>query len=263
MRSIFLAFRPLAASVALAVTAGAATAAGVTVSITNEQPPEGVFLTPLLSIFHDGSYDTFSPGGMATLGLENMAEEGAPPAAIAEVAAANPAFVTGVLTSPGGFADAPVIDPGETTRLTFNLDPTTNRYFSYLSMVIPSNDLFIGNENPTAFEIFDSAGLFKSLGPIQIYTTDVWDAGTEVNNNLGAAFNAAGGTATDTTDPISQIGSIFYLTGQQTAAETILSLPEGSRLLATIEVTQVPVPAALPLLLMALGGLGVMRRRQV
>jgi len=250
-----------AASILLScAVASAASAAAVEVTITNEQDANGLFLTPLLSIFHDGSYDTFDAGGSASTGVETIAETG--DAGPASDAATLAGATTGVITSPGGFPGAPVIDPGETASLTFNLDPSSDRYFSYLSMVIPSNDLFIGNENPMAYEIFDLVGAFTNLGAIQIFTSNIWDAGTEANTNLGAAFNAAGGAATDTNDPISQQVSVFFLSGEETAAGTTLALPQDATLLATIELSQVPIPAALPLLLFGLGGLGVMARRR-
>lgn len=240
--------------------ASAATAAVVEVTITNEQSADGLFLTPLLSIFHDGSYDTFDAGGFASAGVETVAETG--DAGPASDAATLAGATTGVITSPGGFSGAPVIDPGETASLAFDLDPSSDRYFSYLSMVIPSNDLFIGNDNPMAYEIFDLLGAFTNLGAIQIYTSNIWDAGTEANTNLGAAFNAAGGTETDTNDPITQQASVFFLSGQETAAGTVLDLPQDATLLATIELSQVPLPAALPLMLFGLGGLGVIARRR-
>ena len=240
--------------------ASAATAATIEVTITNEQEPDGLFLTPLLAIFHDGSYDTFDAGGSASTGVETIAETGnAGPESVAAIGAG---ATTGVITSPGGFAGAPVIDPGETTSLTFSLDPVSDRYFSYLSMVIPSNDLFIGNDDPLAYEVFDLAGMFTNLGVIQIFTSSIWDAGTEANTNLGAAFNAAGGVATDTNETISPLANVFFLIGESTVAGTTLDLPEGATLLATIELSQVPVPAALPLLLLGLGGLGVVGRRR-
>ncbi len=250
--------------VATSLMAGAASAADIRVTITNHSTTDGLFLTPLLSFFHDGSVDSFDFGNPASThtGIEELAEGGG----TAPFIAANPTAKAGVITSPGGFGPAPVIDPGETASLMFNLDPTTDRYFSFLSMIIPSNDLFIGNEDPLAHEVFDTAGLFTNLGPINVYGADVWDAGTEENNNLGAAFNPAGGSSNDETNPISQLfngGDLTFLLGQGRAAGgTVGNVQGAGDLLASIEIEAVPLPAGMPLLLAGLGALGFARRKQ-
>ena len=241
--------------------ATAASAAVVQITITNTQEAGGLYLTPLLSILHDGSFDAFDAGSAASPELEALAEEGMAGglAGLADAAGAT----TGVILSPGGFAGAPVIDPGETASIQLEVDPTDARYFSFLSMVIPSNDIFIGNDNPMAYEIFDAAGAFTNLGPINVYATDAWDAGTEVNTNFGAAFNAAGGAATDAAGLITRASDgLFFLDGQSTAAGTTTSVGAGPNLLASIEVSEVPLPAGFPLLLAGLGGLGLMARRK-
>ncbi len=75
---------------------------------------------------------------------------------------------------------------------------------SFAAMVVPSNDAFIGNHNPWAIEIFDAAGNYKGK---QIYTvlgSEVWDAGTELNTEMDAAFinQTAPNTGITTAAPI-------------------------------------------------------------
>ena len=238
-----------------------AAASTLQISITNNQDLDGLYLTPLFSVLHDGSFDAFDVGGAASASVEALAEEGDPSGLVADAAAAG--ATAGVILAPEGFAGAPVLDPGETASIQLDVNPTSQRFLSFLSMVIPSNDIFIGNDNPMAYEVFDIAGAFTGLGPISIYTDDAWDAGTEVNNGFGAPFNTAGGTATDVDGLITQASDrLFFLNGQETAAGTVVSLSGGRNLLATIEISQVPLPAGFPLLLAGLGAFGWMRRKQ-
>ena len=73
--------------------------------------------------------------------------------------------------------------PGETETFTVELNgaPEQNRYFSYASMLFPTNDGFIGNDDPLAIEIFNNQGEFLGAEFI-IMGTDVLDGGTEVND---------------------------------------------------------------------------------
>lgn len=243
---------------ALMVASGAS-AKSVEVTITNNQAQGGLFLTPLFAAFHDGSFDLFDNGAPASAALETLAEEGNPGGLVADAQAKG--AKAGVVLAPGGFAGAPVIDPGETATLRLNVDPTSQRFFSFASMIIPSNDAFIGNGNPLAFEVFNAAGQFTGLGPIDVIR--YYDGGTEENNNLGAAFNANNPTsATDTNEGVSLLANLDFLVGQGTVAGTTIGFaPTGP--LATISVSAVPLPASLPLMGLALFGLGYLRRKAV
>ncbi len=247
-----------AGAIALVMSGTMASAVTLEVKVTNLQGPGGLFLTPIFSIFHDGSYDSFSAGELASPGLEAIAEEGD----VSVELAATAGETNGVILAPGGFPGAPVLDPGETATARFQVDPLSDRFFSFLSMVIPSNDLFVGNGNPLAYEIFDAAGTFTGLAPFFVTIANIYDGGTELNDNLGAAFNANGGASTDTSNPIQLVGDISFLGGQPTAAGTFVSLAAGGASLLRFEISVVPVPAALPLLLAGIGALGLAGRRR-
>ena len=85
-------FRPLRAA-ALGLTAsiglaGAAAATTVSITITNNQDVGGLHLTPLLAMFHDGSFDAFDAGSASSSAVQLLAEEGSPADVIAEIDAA-------------------------------------------------------------------------------------------------------------------------------------------------------------------------------
>lgn len=160
----------------------------------------GLSQTPVWIGAHDGSFEIARAGQAASAfgGLEELAEEGALDVLIARFAAESDG-AGNVITAPGGFGGAPVFEPGETFTQTLDVsDPTSNRFFSYASMVIPSNDAFIANLDPRGIELFDRFGQFTGTRTITIYGQDIWDAGTEVNDaGGGAAFSTEGGISVD------------------------------------------------------------------
>ena len=165
----------------------------VTVTIENLSSEKGTFITPAWIGFHNGEFDTYDRGVAASLGLESLAEDGATEGISQEFLASNYGTVDGVLIGTEGIAGP--IDPGEIVSQTFALDSDdpNSRYFNYASMVIPSNDAFIANGDPTAFPIFDENGNFVGTDFI-IYGSEVLDAGTEVNDeaeNSTAFFGQA------------------------------------------------------------------------
>ena len=157
--------------IAALACAPAVDAETVTITIQNRAPSNGLYMTPFWVGFHDGSFDLFDPGVPLVPGggVERIAEDGAAATLTAEFASSAAGMaggIDGVITAPGGFPGAPVFDPHELDSATFALDPVANRYFSFASMVIPSNDAFVGNHNPVMFELFDDDGKFN--GPITI-----------------------------------------------------------------------------------------------
>jgi hypothetical protein len=164
--------------------------ADVMVTIESLVPADGVFLTPVWVGFHDGTFDLFDVGALASPALERIAEDGNVEALRADFASAtaDAGGLDDVIASPGGFEGAPVFDPGETSSAKFTLTGTQHRYLSFASMVIPSNDAFIGNHHPWAIELFDAAGTFKGKQIYTILGSMVWDAGTELNTEMDAAF---------------------------------------------------------------------------
>ena len=179
----FTAAHTTAALAALATLAlgSSANAAQVllTVSVQNLAPMNSVSFAPLHVGIHNGSFDVFNIGQVATAPIISVAEGGSGTAWQAAFAAAEPTATRGTI---GG-----LLQPGETRSATFSVDTAINRFFTFAAMAVPSNDFFIGNDAPTEYQIFDAAGnlLISSIGQ---KAREIWDAGSEVFDPLAAAF---------------------------------------------------------------------------
>ena len=174
-------------------------------TIENLQPDDGFFFTEAWVGLHNGDFDLFNNGERATPGLEALAEGGNTELLGSEFAAA------GRLQTTVGNGEVQFISPGEVIEGSIDIiNPAAYRYASIASMIIPSNDAFFGNENPTAYEVFDEDGNPTGDIEITIYGQDIYDAGTEVNDGQGAAgfslgLNGDGGESTD--DPTGVVGA--------------------------------------------------------
>ncbi len=241
----------------------------IEVTVENLAPENGIGLASLWFGLHDGSFDYFDEGEVASDSLEFLAEEGLTgleeivlpgtleaaigagldPSALPEtvqqaialeldLSALPPPLGTlsgdfmssdagtnggtqGLITSsirtnpeffdllddPSAFPQErldEIINPfflnqisGETEsfQVTLNGTPEDNRYFSFAAMLFPTNDGFIGNDNPQEIAIFDVEGNF--IGADFIVTNEnAFDGGTEVNDelseNLFLTFEAFG-----------------------------------------------------------------------
>ncbi len=261
---------PLLAATLAITTSNANTNADILqVQIENTQSTGQFFFTPFWIAAHNGQFDSYDGGALAPAFLTPLAELG-DTQDISDAFSMSPASggAQATVTAVSGVGDAPVYSPGEST--TFALDvpnPAQNRYFSYASMVIPSNDLFVANGNPTAHEVFDNSGDFAGPVVIEIFGNNVNDNGSEVNDAFGgAAFSANGGASADETVVIRNLftdpGDANYLSsfiGSQTGnGATIGSLFGANDLIARITITPEPASA----MLLGIGGVAILRRRK-
>ena len=151
----------------------------VTVTVQSLVAANSVSFAPLHLGFGQGNFDAFHLGGVANAAIISVAEGGAGGAWQAAFAAAEPTAVRGTV---GG-----LLTPGATRTMTFSVDPSVNRFFTFAAMVVPSNDFFIGNDSPTRYQLFDAAGNLQ-ITSITQKARQIWDAGSELYDPAAAAF---------------------------------------------------------------------------
>lgn len=167
-----------AAALALCATAGAAQL-NVTVKVENLAPSNSISFAPLHVGFNKGTFDAFNNGQAATAPIISVAEGGSGSAWQPAFAAADPTATRGTI--------AGLLQPGQTRSSTFLVDTILNPFFTFASMVVPSNDFFIGNDSPTRFRLFDAVGNLL-IGSIVQKASNIWDAGSEAFDPNNAAF---------------------------------------------------------------------------
>ncbi|MEO0519651.1 MAG: spondin domain-containing protein [Cyanobacteria bacterium P01_A01_bin.116] len=270
-----MALKALVATSAVASTlalAPVANAASIKITVDNLSPENGTLLTPAWFGFHDGNFDLYDRNEPITAGLERLVEDGTIEPLNAEFLAAGAGSVQGAIVGPE--LTAGPIDPGESTSFTIDLDGSaeSSRYFSYASMVIPSNDFFIANGNPLAHQIFDDMGNFLGADFV-VAGSEVLDGGTEVNDELEANTAFFSQATPDT--GVTEGGGVTLAAGFEPGGR-ILSEPRFSNadftadgfevarfrveLVEDDEAAAVPEPGVV-LGLLAMGGLMLGRRR--
>ncbi|MEQ8845523.1 MAG: spondin domain-containing protein [Phycisphaerales bacterium] len=250
---------------AAATTAAPALAQTVEIRIENLQEPGGMAFTPFWVGFHDGSFDVFDAGSRASGGITEIAELGDTGPLSMRFAMEQPGGVDATFADPSG---PPVFSPGESATMRYDVgDATVNRYFNYASMIVPTNDLFVGND--MAREIFDSSGNFLGPVTINIFGRSVWDNGTEVNDITDGPAFVAGIDATAGTDEFVDIQSFFSRPGADDYLASIIGVTtapgdEITRVFSEDDligrITIVPAPSVASVGL--LGGLGLLARRR-
>ena len=170
----------ITAALTLALGANAhAALVRVDVTVENLAPANSVRFAPLRVGFNSGVFDAFDLGKAATAPIVSIAEGGSGSAWFPAFAAADPGATLGTA------ADA--LLPGQSDSSSFVVDTSANPYFTYASMVVPSNDFFVGNDDPKQYRLFDDTGNLL-IGSITQRSRDLWDAGSEIHDPAAAAF---------------------------------------------------------------------------
>ena len=248
-----------AAALVLAATTHAATVK-VTVHVQSLVKPNSVSFAPLHFGFNNGTFDAFNNGQAAGAPIVTIAEGGSGSAWIPAFAAADPGAVIGAV--PGA-----LLPGASASSISFLVDSKVNPYFTFAGMVIPSNDFFIGNDDPTQYRLFDNSGN-QLINAIVLSTDDIWNAGSEKFNPLNAAFLKIGNNALR--DPENGVvghnfAELAGFDGLQTAANYTFR----SGLRANTDIYRitfssqvVPEPAVWSMLILGLFGVGLVARRR-
>ncbi|EKO3803971.1 spondin domain-containing protein [Vibrio harveyi] len=141
-------------------------------NLTANQP-----MSPLAILVHNDKYKLFEIGKSASVELEHLAEGGSN----AELLALKDSndYVYQTLSGNG------LVLPGSSDSVTFTVDPHKAGYVSVASMFVNTNDAFVGETGLS----------LKSLAVGESYemSMNVWDSGTELNDELAATIPGPAG----------------------------------------------------------------------
>ena len=257
--------------VVLGLAAVASAQTSIMVNFEANHGATGTGFAPLAGVFHDGSYSAFTPGTMASPGLESLAEIGNPAAFLSEVPAG---FNVGNTDGQIGGTNRPL-----SRSFTVDVD-SMNSNFSYASMFLPSNDWFIANQGGGSLDVSSLIGAAAG-STITIDLQTIYDAGTELEdftrgggtgpdpfNLVPRLSDADGGNPDDQMDNVSLVPrtagvNLFenFVNPNNEPIDRFIGASSGS--LGTITLTVVPEPSAISLGLFGLlGAAGMMRRRR-
>jgi len=162
------------------------------VTITNNSASTGfpAVFTPAFYMLHDNATPIFELGSDASPGLESLAEDGDASGLVGEwdgMAGVDTAAVYDLADNGMGMPTAGPLLPGEFYEFTVTAT-TDERFFSFASMLVPSNDTFVAFSSG-GIALLSAGGAPLSDEAIAIAIQEelgAWDAGTE-GNQAGAA----------------------------------------------------------------------------
>ncbi len=223
------------------------------VTVENVAPADGVAFAPLHFGVGNGSFDGFNSGEAANAAIAAVAETGSGALWLPAFLAADPQAAVGSVGGP--------LLAGSTASMTLSVDSAVNQFFSFAAMVLPSNDKFLGNDNPTAFRIFDDAGNLL-LGQINQFARQVWDAGSETTDASAAAFLGDASLHTAENGVVSfNFAELSAYNGLSTAAGYVFNNNlQADTAIYRIGLQVVPEPSSVAIVALALGLLVGTRR---
>lgn len=241
----------------LAAASAQAETVRLTVTVQNLAPANGIAFAPLHVGFGAGAFDAFNIGSAATAPIISVAEGGAGGAWQAAFAEAEPDAVRGTI---GG-----LLLSGASAQMSFLVDSASQGFFTFASMVVPSNDFFIGNDDPHEYALFDANGALQ-INQITLRANEIWDAGSEVFDPAAAAFVGDNGLRTDQNSVVAfNFAELAAFNGLLTGAGYNFQSGLGAdsevyRISFTAQ--PVPEPASIAMLLAGLGVVGASLKRR-
>ncbi|MGF1684159.1 spondin domain-containing protein [Photobacterium minamisatsumaniensis] len=154
-------------------TPPADTLVSYTVEVKNLTPNQP--LSPLAVLAHNADYQLFEIGQPASAALELLAESGDNSEVLNDGSVAY------------SFSGAGVILPSSSDTVTITVDPQEAQYLSISSMLVNTNDGFVGETQISLANL--------GIGDNMSINMAVWDSGTEANDEAAATIPgpAAGG----------------------------------------------------------------------
>jgi hypothetical protein len=144
-------------------------------------------LAPGIWAVHTGSGVLFEDGEPDRGdGLEALSEDGSPAGLAVSIPGQPGVIMSGVFDTPVGEMDPGPIGPGGAYE--FTLEASEGSSLTFATMFVQSNDLFYAPDED-GIELFDSEG--NPLTGDITDMLDLWDAGTEINEEPGVGPNQA------------------------------------------------------------------------
>jgi len=249
----------LGATALLLADVASAAQVNVTVTLRHLAPADSVSFAATHLGFHNGTFDAFNNGQVATAPIISVAEAGNGIAWLQSFSVADPSATIGTI--------AGQLRPGNVRSSTFLVDTAINPYFTFASMVIPSNDFFIGNDSPTQYRLFDNAGNLQ-ISSITQTARQIWDAGSEAFDVANAAFivGSVGSQRTPQNGVVSfNFAELSGFNGLTTGAGYTFQntlLADTAIYQIDFAATPIPIPAPIGLLAAGLVAMGVVARRR-
>ncbi|MGI9605199.1 MAG: spondin domain-containing protein [Acidimicrobiales bacterium] len=205
----------------------------VTVTITNLAPTDGTIQTPFWAAIHNGRFDTYNGNEPASSELERLAEDGNTGPISAAFAASRARGQDATIAGENG-----PLGPGESASYTFIVDPNvrSSRFFSYASMVIPSNDAFVSNGFARNHRLFNAEGEWVGENFV-IPGSAVLDAGTEENDEIPANTAALAQAAPDT--GVTEGGVVRAHAGFNDGGNVLDAVPNGDFTAAEYDIASI------------------------